>query len=122
MTLADAHLDWLPQGDNPVRPFRPFAADCRLAGRRGFVPLAGGGCPWPARNGRNRHALSLTDRRKVMRQGVPVLFEPLTLGTAALGAGIGVLQGAGFCEPGVCGLGCRGAGGRRAGRAWMSRG
>ena len=90
----DAHLDWLPQ--------ETILFDHSALSRQTVVTLAAGAsCLLLEAVVLGRHAmgetvrtLSLTDRRKVMRQGVPVLFEPLTLGTAALGAGIGVLQGA----------------------------
>jgi urease accessory protein len=36
----------------------------------------------------------LTDRRRVTRQGVPVLYEPVALGAAALRRGLGLVQGA----------------------------
>jgi urease accessory protein len=38
--------------------------------------------------------IRLSDRRQVVRGGVPVLVEPLRLTDAALAAGLGVLQGA----------------------------
>jgi urease accessory protein len=89
-----AHLDWLPQ--------ETILFDHSALTRHTEVTLAAGASCLlleavvlgRAAMGEVLRTLAFTDRRKVLRQGVPVLFEPLALGTAALEAGIGVLQGA----------------------------
>lgn len=89
-----AHLDWLPQ--------ETILFDHSALSRQTEVALAvGASCLLleavvlgRAAMGETVRTVVLSDRRKVTRQGVPVLYEPLSLGTPALQAGIGVLQGA----------------------------
>lgn len=89
-----AHLDWLPQ--------ETILFDHSSLARTTDVGLgAGASCLLleavvlgRAAMGEVVRTLMFTDRRRVTRQGQPVLFEPLSLGTPALQAGIGVLQGA----------------------------
>ncbi len=89
-----AHLDWLPQ--------ETILFDNSALTRTTTVALAAGASCLMleavvlgrAAMGETVRTLSLADRRRVTRQGVPVLHEPLALETAALQAGSGVLQGA----------------------------
>lgn len=89
-----AHLDWLPQ--------ETILFDHSALARRTEVSLErDASCLLleavilgRAAMGEVVRTVDLADRRRVMRQGVPVLYEPLTLGTGALQAGLGVLQGA----------------------------
>lgn len=89
-----AHLDWLPQEtilfDHSALRRRTTVelgveATCLLVesiilGRAAMGEVVG--------------TVDLIDRRSVTRQGVPVLVEPLVLGSGALTAGTGVLQDA----------------------------
>jgi len=89
-----AHLDWLPQ--------ETILFDHSALNRTTQVTLAAGASCLMleavvlgrAAMGETVRSLSLTDHRKISRQGVPVLFEPLALATPALTVGVGVLQGA----------------------------
>jgi urease accessory protein len=89
-----AHLDWLPQ--------ETILFDGSALARRTEVSLAAGASCLlleaitlgRAAMGEVVRTIDLKDRRRVLRQGVPVLVEPLALGTPALTAGTGVLQGA----------------------------
>lgn len=93
--VADgAHLDWLPQ--------ETILFDRSALRRRTEIALAGtGSCLLletivlgRAAMGEVVAEVDLADHRLVTRDGRPVLLEPLVLGTRALGAGLGVLQGA----------------------------
>jgi urease accessory protein len=91
---SGAHLDWLPQEtilfDHSALRRRTSIelgaeATCLLVesiilGRAAMGEVIG--------------TVDLIDRRSVNRHGVPVLVEPLVLGSAALTAGLGVLQDA----------------------------
>lgn len=89
-----AHLDWLPQ--------ETILFDHSNLQRQTTVTLArGASCLLleavvlgRAAMGETLRALDLHDRRKVMREGVPILVEPLRMSDAALTAGPGVLNGA----------------------------
>lgn len=89
-----AHLDWLPQ--------ETILFDHSALNRRTTVALGtDASCLLleavvlgRAAMGEVVRTLTLSDRRAVLRQGVPVIHEPLILGTDALQAGIGVLQSA----------------------------
>ena len=91
---AGAHLDWLPQ--------ETILFDHSALNRRTEITLdRGASCLLleavvlgRAAMGETVRTVELTDRRTVSREGIPVLFEPLALGTPALEAGIGVLNGA----------------------------
>jgi urease accessory protein len=90
----NAHLDWLPQ--------ETILFDHSALYRRTVVQLAkGASCLAlePIVIGRVAmgevvERLHFKDRRTILRDGVPVLVEPLALDAAALTAGRGVLQGA----------------------------
>jgi urease accessory protein len=90
----EAHLDWLPQ--------ETIVFDHSALNRRTMVRLAkGASCLvletivlGRAAMGEVVESLHFRDRRIILRDGVPLLVEPLALGSAALGAGPGVLQGA----------------------------
>jgi urease accessory protein len=89
-----AHLDWLPQ--------ETILFDCSALTRRTVVKLGEeASCLLleavalgRAAMGEVVRTVDLKDRRSVLRNGVPVLVEPLVLGTSALTAGTGVLQDA----------------------------
>lgn len=89
-----AHLDWLPQ--------ETILFDHAALDRRTTVNLAeGASCLLleavilgRAAMGEVVRDLRLTDRREVLRDGMPVLVEPVRLSSDALTAGTGVLQGA----------------------------
>ncbi|MCA0270972.1 MAG: urease accessory protein UreD [Proteobacteria bacterium] len=89
-----AHLDWLPQ--------ETILFDSSALNRRTTVNLsAGASCLVLEAVVLGRLAmsetvrsLSLTDHRKIFRDGVPVLYEPLRLTDAALADGPGLMQGA----------------------------
>ena len=91
---SGAHLDWLPQ--------ETILFDGSALDRRTTVSLAGdASCLMlevivlgRAAMGEVVGDLHLTDRRHVLRDGRPVLVEPLRIGSAALTAGLGLLQGA----------------------------
>lgn len=91
---SGAHLDWLPQ--------ETILFDHSALSRTTEVALASdASCLLleaivlgRSAMGEVVRTLSLTDWRKVTRCGVPVLLEPLVMGTSALGAGVGVLHGA----------------------------
>lgn len=91
---AGAHLDWLPQ--------ETILFDHAALTRDTTVTLAGNASCLlleavilgRAAMGETLHTVAFRDRRRVLRDGVPVLFEPLHLTTAGLSAGPGVLQGA----------------------------
>lgn len=91
---AGAHLDWLPQEtilfDRSALHRETTVALSKDASCLLLEAVVLG----RAAMGETLTALQLTDHRKVTRDGVPVLFEPLHLTTAALTAGAGVLQGA----------------------------
>lgn len=88
------HLDWLPQ--------ETILFDHSALDRTTTIRLAmDASCLMMeaivlgrAAMGETVRAVHLTDRRKVLRVGVPVLTEPFLLTDAALVAGRGVLQGA----------------------------
>ncbi len=93
--LADgAHLDWLPQ--------ETILFDRSALRRQTVIALEGSASCLMletivlgrAAMGETLAQVELHDRRQVMRDGRPVLVEPVALGSAALGAGAGVLQGA----------------------------
>jgi urease accessory protein len=92
---AGAHLDWLPQ--------ETILFDHSALERRTVIRLAGdASCLMleavvlgRAAMGEVLRVVSLTDRRRVERDGRPVLVEPVSLTSGALVAGTGVLQGAG---------------------------
>ena len=95
-----AHLDWLPQ--------ETILFDHSALERVTTVNLAAGAsCLLLEAVVLGRIAMgevvrrvALTDRRRVLRNGVPVLVEPLRLGDTALSAGVGILQGArAFASP-----------------------
>ena len=89
-----AHLDWLPQ--------ETILFDRSALQRRTTVALAADASCLVleavvlgrAAMGEVVRDLNFFDRREVLCDGRPVLVEPLRLGSAALGAGVGVLQGA----------------------------
>ena len=89
-----AHLDWLPQ--------ETILFDRSALERRTVISLAAdASCLLleavvlgRAAMGEVVRDVSFFDRREVLREGRPVLVEPLRLSSAALGAGLGVLQGA----------------------------
>lgn len=89
-----AHLDWLPQ--------ETILFDSSALNRKTEVALAPtASCLLleavvlgRAAMGETVRTLDLTDHRRVTRDGIPVLFEPLALCTSALQAGLGVLRGA----------------------------
>jgi urease accessory protein len=89
-----AHLDWLPQ--------ETILFDHSALNRRTVVSLAAGASCLlleaitlgRAAMGEVVRTIELKDKRCVLRQGFSVLVEPLVLGSAALTAGSGVLQGA----------------------------
>ncbi len=91
---SGAHLDWLPQ---ETILFEHSALErtttISLAARASCLLLEAV-VLGRAAMGEVVRNLAFTDRRTVLRQGVPVLVEPLVLGSAALTAGVGVLQGA----------------------------
>ena len=88
------HLDWLPQ--------ETILFDHAALHRDTTVTLApDASCLvleaivlGRAAMGETLQTVHLQDRRRVLRAGVPVLFEPLCLTSGALSAGLGVLQGA----------------------------
>lgn len=89
-----AHLDWLPQ--------ETILFDHSALHRTTEVTLAAGASCLlleavvlgRAAMGETVRSVSLTDRRRITRQGAPVLYEPLDLTSPALTAGLGILQGA----------------------------
>jgi urease accessory protein len=89
-----AHLDWLPQ--------ETILFDHSALERRTVIELAADASCLTleavvlgrAAMGEQVREVTLTDRRQVLREGRPVLVEPLRLSSAALGAGTGLLQGA----------------------------
>jgi urease accessory protein len=89
-----AHLDWLPQ--------ETILFDHSALHRTTVVTLAiGASCLLleavvlgRAAMGEVVRSLSLSDHRQIIRDGKPVLVEPLVMGTDSLNAGPGVLQGA----------------------------
>lgn len=89
-----AHLDWLPQ--------ETILFDGSALERRTTVHLSGDASCLVleavvlgrAAMGEVLREVTLTDRREVLRDGRPVLIEPLRLTSGALQAGAGVLQGA----------------------------
>ena len=89
-----AHLDWLPQ--------ETILFDGAALRRDTTVTLAkDASCLLleavvlgRAAMGERLETLDLQDHRRVLRDGALVLFEPLTLTTGALTAGLGVLQSA----------------------------
>jgi urease accessory protein len=89
-----AHLDWLPQ--------ETILFDRSALERRTTITLAAdASCLLLEAVVLGRAAMGevvrdvvLSDRREVLRDGRPVLVEPLRLSAAALTAGAGVLQGA----------------------------
>lgn len=91
---ATAHLDWLPQ--------ETILFDHSALDRRTEITLGpGASCLLleavvlgRAAMGETVRTLTLSDRRTVTREGIPVLFEPLSLASPALQAGRGILQGA----------------------------
>jgi len=91
---AGARLDWLPQ--------ETILFDNAALSRETTVTLAGDATCLlleavilgRAAMGETLRLVSLCDRRTVLRDGVPVLFEPVLLNDRALIAGAGVLQGA----------------------------
>lgn len=89
-----AHLDWLPQETILFNQSALARQTTASLDRGASCLLLEAVVLGRAAMGETVRTLSLTDRRKVTRQGVPVLYEPLALETAALQAGIGVLQGA----------------------------
>lgn len=91
---AGGHLDWLPQ--------ETILFDRSALNRETMVSLdRGASCLLletlvlgRAAMGETVRQIALADRRRVMRQGVPVLCDPVVLGTEALTRGPGLLQGA----------------------------
>lgn len=91
---AGAHMDWLPQ--------ETILFDHAAMARSTTVALAANASCLlleavvlgRAAMGEVVRTLVFTDRRKVLRGGVPVLYEPLRLTGAAVSAGPGVLCGA----------------------------
>ncbi|HLQ17383.1 MAG TPA: urease accessory protein UreD [Tabrizicola sp.] len=91
---AGAHLDWLPQ--------ETILFDGSALERRTTVSLAANASCLVleavvlgrAAMGEVVRDLSFLDRREVLRDGQPVVIEPLRLTSGALGAGLAVLQGA----------------------------
>ena len=91
---AGAHLDWLPQ--------ETILFDHAAMSRTTTVTLArDASCLLlesvvlgRAAMGETLAEVAFQDRRRVTRDGVPVLFEPIRLTSATLSAGAGVLQGA----------------------------
>ena len=89
-----AHLDWLPQ--------ETILFDHAALRRRTRVDLAAGASCLMlesivlgrAAMGEVLGTVDLIDRRSISREGVPILIEPLVLGSQALAAGLGVWQGA----------------------------
>lgn len=88
------HLDWLPQETILFDHSALKRTTTIRLGRDASCLLMEAIVLGRAAMGETLRSLHLTDRRKVLREGVPLLYEPLTLTDAALGAGPGVLQGA----------------------------
>lgn len=89
-----AHLDWLPQETILFDHSALDRATTIHLGRDASCLMVEAVVLGRAAMGETIRALDLTDRRRVLREGVPVLHEPLRLTDAALTAGTGVLQGA----------------------------
>lgn len=88
------HLDWLPQETILFDHSALKRATTIRLGKGASCLLMEAIVLGRAAMGETVRSLHLTDRRKVLRDGGPVLYEPLTLTDAALVAGTGVLQGA----------------------------
>jgi urease accessory protein len=90
-----AHLDWLPQ--------ETILFDHSALERRTVIELAADASCLAleavvlgrAAMGEQVREVTLTDRRQVLREGRPVLVEPLRLSSAALGAGTGCCRARG---------------------------
>lgn len=89
-----AHLDWLPQETILFDHSALERATTIRLGKDASCLMMEAVVLGRAAMGETVRALSLTDRRRVLREGAPVLVEPLRLTDAALTAGTGVLQGA----------------------------
>lgn len=88
------HLDWLPQETILFDHSALDRATTITLGKGASCLLMEAVVLGRAAMGETVRALTVTDRRKVLREGTPVLYEPLRLTDAALVAGTGVLQGA----------------------------
>lgn len=89
-----AHLDWVPQETILFDQSALHRTTEVRLGTDASCLLLEAVVLGRAAMGETVRSVRLTDRRRVTRNGVPVLYEPLQIGTAALTAGVAVLNGA----------------------------